>query len=915
MSAIQFSVKGQEIYSYSNQLPLVADLSIGFVKVKFNFSSDWSDLEKVAQFTQGGTTYNQVLINDECIIPNEIQAGEFFISVFGTDSSGTRGTTALIKMSMLKSGFTSSSQDPIPPTPDLYAQLLDNIHKAEQSVEENAEQVKKDREVVEEVSITPPNIGTNGNWYVFVDGTYTDSGVPATGPQGLKGDKGEKGEKGLKGDKGDKGEQGPHGESATIEITETQTVEADAPAVFEELANSTAQARKYRVKVPKGAQGPQGEQGPQGADGKDGADGSDYVLTDADKQEIADMVAVPEVVQTIGTSTTNIMSQKAVTDALASLEQVQLEFVDSIEEMTDTSKFYVMDGFIYAYMLTEVETGPSYTNILPLAVHADGTEYAGNNGEDGYKTDYRLNSSKAEVAESGMCCTGFMPITPGASGILRLKNITPAGTKGGYLYAFDNDKSTGRGATSNIVVLLNEAFNSTTGIYTIVLGGDDDMTSGRFGQLSNAYYLRLSIGDINENTIITWNEEIAESGSTTTEYAWTNTGQAFAPADYEDRIISLENDVDVLKETVENISKEDAVDKIALIKAWDAPIYDANIPVFQLSAEKAAMTNAAQTPADIYARYDALMAKHPNYITKTDLGLCSDGVNHVYRYDFREPDSRHTSGYDWSETKTKAIIVSGIHFEWSGIYGLYYALEEIAENPELFKFRRNSHLIVVPCMNPYATIADNYQSGLSTPNSYGVRNANGVEIHRNFEVGWVLTEAGTTHYGGAEPLSEVETQYVDAIMKENTDAALFLTCHSFADTSFNFIWPSVATKYMCNMGYRLIDKISNAWMETHGTELIGLEDYRGDDIPAWDNRLGFAHISQTPGTETRQATKYGIQSANVEICGRFWTHGTAENPEPAMSSFTMSRGAEVYINFLLTVFGCYDYKDKAEYGG
>lgn len=56
MSAIQFSVKGQEIYSYSNQLPLVADLSIGFVKVKFNFSSDWSDLEKVAQFTQGGTT-------------------------------------------------------------------------------------------------------------------------------------------------------------------------------------------------------------------------------------------------------------------------------------------------------------------------------------------------------------------------------------------------------------------------------------------------------------------------------------------------------------------------------------------------------------------------------------------------------------------------------------------------------------------------------------------------------------------------------------------------------------------------------------------------------------------------------------------------------------------------------------------
>lgn len=69
---------------------------------------------------------------------------------------------------------------------------------------------------------------------------------------------------------------------------------------------------------------------------------------------------------------------------------------------------------------------------------------------------------------------------------------------------------------------------------------------------------------------------------------------------------------------------------------------------------------------------------------------------------------------------------------------------------------------------------------------------------------WII-RAGKTFWqdGGAEPLSEVETQYVDNIMKENADAALFLTCHSFGDTSFNFIWPSIATPYMCNMGYHL----------------------------------------------------------------------------------------------------------------
>lgn len=48
---------------------------------------------------------------------------------------------------------------------------------------------------------------------------------------------------------------------------------------------------------PQGPQGEKGEPGKDGADGQPGADGKDYVLTDADKQEIAetaaDMVDVP----------------------------------------------------------------------------------------------------------------------------------------------------------------------------------------------------------------------------------------------------------------------------------------------------------------------------------------------------------------------------------------------------------------------------------------------------------------------------------------------------------------------------------------------------------------------------------------------------------------------------------------------
>jgi len=691
--------------------------------------------------------------------------------------------------------------------------------------------------------------------------------------------------------------------SPTATVTQTETGAVITITDKNGTTTATVTNGKDGAKGEKGDKGDTGETGPQGRAGETGAAGYtpirgvDY-YTDADKSEFSEYIA----------------------SELAKRGQLAPEFAESMEWLEangEQDKMYVLNdktdpnyGMIYAWMLTEVETeGGGYTNRLPTATM--GTDQATGWVEGkGYTTQARLSGSGGNVVTNytnvaGVGVSGY--ITGLKIGdVIRIKGFYPPTGVSTYVVSY-------KGTTK----VNNQTFNPVNDVesgdltwqwtdghswctidklapieeVTVTI----ELTSANFGSDFDA--IRFS-GIISENTVVTVNEEIKEKSTvTTTGYAWASTGHAFVPADYEDRIIDLEALTREHTADIEDLKRgaEDAAD----ITEWDAPIYDADIPVFQLSEEKAAMTNAAQTPADIYARYDALMARHPQYITKTDLGLCSDGVDHVYRYDFREPDPRHTSGMRWSETKAKAIIVSGIHYEWAGIYGLYYALEEIAENPDLYSFRRNSHLIVVPCMNPYATISGNYSD------SIGVRNANGVEIHRNFEVGWVLTEEGTTHYGGAEPLSEVETQYVDNIMRENTDAALFLTCHSFGDEGFDFIWPSVATPYMCNMGYRLIDKMSDVWLDKYSEELVGLDDYRTSDIPSWDNRLGFAHISQTPGTETRQGTKYGIQSANVEINGRFWVHGTPADPEPPMSSFTMSRGAEVYVNFLLTVFGIF----------
>ncbi len=646
----------------------------------------------------------------------------------------------------------------------------------------------------------------------------------------------------------------------------------------------------------------------------------DGYVTDAELQAevTARELAVADLNARLGQQTVLIAEGETQADAEAWLES-----------NADKTKVYLMpDETFWQYRkVTEVveSGGVAYTNQLPLATDTDRKTIF--NGK-GYQLEKRLSSSSGSVSSvnTGVDCgaSGFIPAK--VDDTFEIQGGYPPIGVAGYLITYDS---------SNVKV----GFKDLWGSNGVSWGNDDNapwqkydaernvltikLTSEYFGTGFDA--IRFSAGGIDENTIVTINEEIRESSGTTTTIVekWATTGHGLTATNYDAVIATINNtlnahteEINALRELIENGMPEN-VDSLDLIRNWDAPIYDANIPLFQLSTEKAGMTEVVTTPDSIYAMYDALMAKHPEYITKTDLGLCSDGVNHVYRYDFREPEPYHQSNMQWSETKIKAILVSGIHYEWDGIYSLYYALEEIAENPSLFDLRRNTHFIVVPVVNPYCIPTANYNA------SIGVLNANGVQIHRNFEVGFIYPNEsgyvalGERNHGGTEPLSEVETQYIDNILKANADSAFFLTCHNFdTDSTYgiSFIWPSTATKYMCNMGNRLIDKMSKAWLDKYGDELeAGIADYKTDAISDNHIRFGHAHVSSTNGTETRQATKYGIQGTNVEVCHRFYAHGTKSKVEEGSSSFTLSRGAETYINFLLTACGVYDYKDKKEY--
>ena len=103
--------------------------SINSAIIVFEFADDWADLVCTAQFTQGNKTYNQLIDDNQCAVPVELHTGEFKLSVFGAKTDGTayRSTTVPLIKDVMQSGFDGEGETPIPPTPDLYAQLIEEF--------------------------------------------------------------------------------------------------------------------------------------------------------------------------------------------------------------------------------------------------------------------------------------------------------------------------------------------------------------------------------------------------------------------------------------------------------------------------------------------------------------------------------------------------------------------------------------------------------------------------------------------------------------------------------------------------------------------------------------------------------------------------------------------------------------------
>ena len=128
---MKFFVKGQRIEITEREV--IASGQIAFVTLKFTFDCSWKNLHKVVQFSQCDEVYSRVLGVDglSCLLPSELHPGMVKMSIFGYDSDSdmtVRATTVPVTLHVRPSGFDGESCN-VPPTPDLYAQLLAEIKK------------------------------------------------------------------------------------------------------------------------------------------------------------------------------------------------------------------------------------------------------------------------------------------------------------------------------------------------------------------------------------------------------------------------------------------------------------------------------------------------------------------------------------------------------------------------------------------------------------------------------------------------------------------------------------------------------------------------------------------------------------------------------------------------------------------
>lgn len=249
-SIITFSANEQNLQK-TGGIGCYASDTVSYIEAQFALGENWSGYDSIrAVWFNDYKTISTVLDSDGiCIVPHEVlmNRGKVMVNLVGSvlvsDELSDRLTTFPCEALKVSAKAKISGSETAEITPSQFEQFVSIVR----------DEVAEVTGMSAEATTLPSGSDATAS---YSDGVLT-FGIPRgdkgeTGSQGPVGPKGDTGERGPQGERGETGPQGPQGQT--------------------------------------GSQGPQGAQGPKGDKGDTGPAGADYILTSADKTEIANTV-------------------------------------------------------------------------------------------------------------------------------------------------------------------------------------------------------------------------------------------------------------------------------------------------------------------------------------------------------------------------------------------------------------------------------------------------------------------------------------------------------------------------------------------------------------------------------------------------------------------------------------------------
>lgn len=377
----------------------LSDVTTGAVgiPVSFRFSEDWDDLSKIAVFKTDSTEtpVEMAVLLNATTVPHEILTTPYeilWIGVYGSNAQGTKVTpTIWANAGAIQPGTELETIDPSEPTPSWVAQVQAAAEQAlliAQGIQTAAQNGEFDGEDgaagADGISPTASVSEITGGHKVTI--SYGDGLSVSFNVMDGKGQKGDKGDPGLPGDQGPQGQKGDAGADGFSPAVTVSSITGGHKVTITDKTHPSGQSFDVMdgADGAEGPQGPDGEKGDQGEPGNgvssfheygsgteedgrpyidyvfefddeseevirvhDGKQGDAYVLTEADKQEIAGIAIEDEDV-----------FQDETGQSIKDLVELIEDYTHTIADITgeDTGVFQETTGLAIEDILEDIRT-------------------------------------------------------------------------------------------------------------------------------------------------------------------------------------------------------------------------------------------------------------------------------------------------------------------------------------------------------------------------------------------------------------------------------------------------------------------------------------------------------------------------------------------------------------------------------